>query len=73
MTLGTNADDWSRPRAERELANILADVDRGIWVPTAATAVAGPVDPSFHEFASQWIAARAGELRETTVAATRGS
>ena len=68
LTLGTTADGWSRPRAERELANILADVDRGIWVPTAPSAVAGPVDPGFHEFASEWIAARAGELRATTIA-----
>ena len=30
--------------------------------------MAGPVDPGFHEFASEWIAARAGELRETTTA-----
>ena len=68
LTLGTAVDGWSRHRAERELANILADVDRGIWVPTAPTAVAGPVDPGFHEFASEWLAARADELRETTVA-----
>lgn len=68
MTLGTSADGWSRPRAERELANILADVDRGIWVPAATAASVGPVDPGFHEFASEWIAARSGELRETTIA-----
>jgi integrase len=40
---------------------------RGIWVPAAPT-VAAPIDPGFHEFASEWIAARAGELRETTIA-----
>ncbi len=68
LTLGTTADGWSRPRAERELANILADVDRGIWLPTAPTVAAGSVDPGFHEFASEWIGARAGELRETTIA-----
>jgi hypothetical protein len=68
LTLGTTADGWSRPRAERELANILADVDRGIWVPTAPAVAAAPVDPGFHEFASEWIASRAGELRETTIA-----
>lgn len=34
----------------------------------APAVAAAPVDRGFHEFASEWIAAHAGELRETTIA-----
>lgn len=30
--------------------------ERRIWVPSAPMAVAGPVDPGFHGFASEWSA-----------------
>lgn len=33
VTLGMESEGWNRQRAEDELANILADVRRGIWVP----------------------------------------
>jgi len=33
LTLGYEHDGWTRKRAEEELANVLADVRRGIWVP----------------------------------------
>ena len=32
LTLGLQRDGWTRERAEEELANIMADVRRGIWV-----------------------------------------
>lgn len=33
LTLGTAAEGWTRAAAEQELANVLADVRRGIWKP----------------------------------------
>jgi integrase len=63
LTLGTAADGWSRARAEDELANVLADVRRGIWrAPDPPPRVDEPrPEPTFHEFASEWFAARETE------------
>jgi integrase len=70
LTLGTTAEGWSRARAETELQNVLADVRRGIWQPpTPEPAPERVEDPTFHEFASEWWAAKKLELRPTTVAA----
>ena len=67
VTLGTAAEGWSRASAETELANILADVRRGTWRPaTQAQPVTPPPDPTFHEFASEWLAGRRAELRPST-------
>lgn len=33
LSLGLEADGWTRARAEEELENVLADVRRGLWVP----------------------------------------
>lgn len=33
LTLGLETEGWNRKRAEEELANVLADVRRGLWVP----------------------------------------
>ena len=33
LTLGLETEGWNRRRAEEELANVMADVRRGIWVP----------------------------------------
>src|ERR1700752_3196175 len=56
LTLGTAEEGWTRQRAEEELQNVLADVRRGIWRPPASErgATARP-DPTFHEFASEWL------------------
>ena len=52
----------TRAEAEFELANLLADVRRGLWKPPVkSVAPAVVVEPSFHEFASEWLAARALE------------
>lgn len=59
VTLG-GPPQWSRERAETELQNVLADVRRGIWQPPGPV-VAEPApehDPTFHEFASDWLEAR---------------
>jgi integrase len=67
LTLGTDAEGWSRARAEVELQNVLADVRRGLWQPpSAGPAPQPPVDPTFHEFASDWYAAKEAEIRPNT-------
>lgn len=70
VTLGTSADGWTRARAEEELQNVLADVRRGIWRAPESAAVAPSEprpEPTFHEFASEWFAARCGEWAANTV------
>lgn len=70
VRLGTTGEGWTRERAEVALANVLADVRRGIWQPPRPEPLveAPPRDPSFHEFASEWLDAHRGELRSNTVA-----
>lgn len=41
VTLGLESEGWDRDRADEELANILADVRRGIWVAPERTASRG--------------------------------
>lgn len=74
VTLGMEADGWTRERAEIELANAMADVRRGLWVPprvrrakrdTAAEASM----PSFVTFALQtFLKSRVGAVTRRTVA-----
>jgi integrase len=55
LTLGRSSEGYKRRDAELELANILADIRRGIWKPPQPGPVlAPPEDLTFHEFASQW-------------------
>ena len=62
VTLGSAEDGWDRQRAEDELKNVLADVRRGIWRPPETEQPAAPKEePTFHGFASEWIAAREAE------------
>jgi integrase len=60
VTLAAADDGWTRQKAEAELANVLADVRRGIWRPAEPEPVVeGPAEaPTFHLVASEWIAAR---------------
>ena len=61
-------DGWTRERAEAELRHVLADVERGIWQPHQPPPVEVPGEsPSFHEFASEWLAAREPELAPKTL------
>jgi integrase len=68
LTLGTQSEGWTRKRADTELANILADIRRGTWIPTdrnkcnRAQRGDAPAEPTFHEFASAWHADRTGEI-----------
>jgi integrase len=70
LTLGTPEEGWNRRRAEDELAATMAAVRAGTWEPPKPVepiAEPGP-EPTFHEFASQWLNGRRGELRPRTVA-----
>jgi integrase len=71
VTLGSSRDGWSMARAEEELANVLADVRRGVWQPRRRVDPQAVTVPTFHVFASAWFAAREGELRPKTQAAYR--
>lgn len=68
LALGRPEEGWDRVRAERELRHVLADVERGIWrPPEPAPAPKAETAPGFHEFGSEWLEARAPELRPRTV------
>jgi integrase len=73
IPLGRPEDGWTRKRAEDELAYIMAQVKRGVWQPEPdPEPVHGPQEsPTFHEFASQWLARREPELRPKTIASYR--
>src|SRR5438270_12980302 len=63
IKLGRPEDGWMTRMAERELAVILRDVDLGTWRPPRPDPEpAGTVDPTFHEFASDWFAAKELEV-----------
>jgi integrase len=63
VTLGRRSDGMSEAKARTELENVLADVRRGIWRrPEPEPAVVAPrEEPSFHAFASEWLAMRERE------------
>ncbi len=70
MTLGRRSDGWNHKLAEDELANVLADVRRGIWRAPEPALPPEPCEapPTFHEFASSWYARRETEgLRPRTL------
>jgi integrase len=72
LTLGYEHEGWTRERAEEELANIMADVRRGIWVPPKKGQKKSRPDtepaevPIFGPFARELVAARRGEIAEST-------
>jgi integrase len=68
VTLGSERDGWTRREAEVELANMMADVRRGAWRPSEPSSAAKePADPTFHEFASEWLEAHRHEFAPRTV------
>ncbi len=68
LSLGTAEEGWNQRQAEEELANVLADVRRGIWKPAQADEASNEArDPTFHEFASEWLASRRHEFAARTV------
>jgi hypothetical protein len=67
LTLGRPEDGWTLAMAQRELAVVLRDVDLGIWRPSQPDpAPAETVDPTFHEFASDWYAGKELEVEKNT-------
>ncbi len=58
-------------RAVQAEENVLADVRRGIWQPPKREPVEPTPDPTFHEFASEWLAAMEPGLAPGTVARYR--
>jgi integrase len=70
VTLGLETDGWTRGRAEQELANILADVRRGIWIPPEKRRSSKTKDDTqdacgvllFGPFAREFVAARKSEV-----------
>jgi integrase len=68
MTLGRPEDGWTMAMAQRELAVVLRDVDLGTWRPPRPDPTPSrTVDPTFHEFASDWFAAKRLEIENNTV------
>jgi integrase len=68
LTLGSEAEGWTRRKAALELQSVLADVRRGIWKPPEREPIGAPtVSPTFHEFASDWLEARRHEFAPRTV------
>lgn len=69
VLLGYSSQGMTPAIAEQELQAILVDVRRGDWQPFKTATVEAPVQaPSFHEFASDWLAAReASGLRPRTI------
>ncbi len=79
ITLGYETEGWDRRAAEEELANIMADVRRGLWVPPSSTrrhreleAGAPEAVPTFGEFARELIDARHGQVAERTIERQEG-
>jgi integrase len=72
LSLGRSEDGWNHEKAEARLRHILADVERGTWRRYEPEPVEAPREvPTFHEFASEWLANREPELRPKTVASYR--
>jgi integrase len=55
LPLGNELDGWSDKRAALELENTLKKVEAGVWRPPVPL-VGGDRDPSFHQYASHWLA-----------------
>jgi len=74
VTLGLERDGWTRERAEQELANVLADVRRGIWIAPDRHHRRSPRDdgngaepgPTFGGFAGDLLLARKAEVAQRT-------
>jgi len=69
VTLGTDAEGWTRHRAEEELQNVLAAVRLGVWQPPKAESPREEPEPegTFHELASAWVERRRHEVDARTV------
>ncbi len=70
VSLGTAEEGWNRRRAEAELRHVLADVSGGSGSPLATRREAMEAEaeePTFHQFASEWLESRRHEFAARTV------
>ncbi len=68
VRLGRPEEGWTLSKAETELRHVLADVERGLWTPQIrATEPVAREAPTFHEFASEWLAGKEAELSPRTL------
>ncbi len=66
VTLGRPAEGWTESKAEEDLQRVLREVSAGTW--TAWELAPEPEEePTFHEFASQWLEDNKSEWRPNTV------
>lgn len=64
LSLGTTDEGWTFAKAEEELDYILKQVRRGVWSrPQPPPPLVQAIDPSFHEFASEWLEHKRLELK----------
>jgi integrase len=72
-TLGTDAEGWTKQRAQEALKDRLAEVRLGTYITphSGGGTVENAAEPTFHQFASQWFAMVEPELAPTTVDAIR--
>jgi alpha-D-ribose 1-methylphosphonate 5-triphosphate synthase subunit PhnG len=68
VTLGSDAEGWTREQAEEKLKDELARVRLGIWQPPKPKTVVPDevVEPTFHEFASAWWEGKKHEVSANT-------
>jgi integrase len=67
-TIGSTSEGVTRRRAEEELANVLADIRRGQWLPPAdPTPQAPEAEQTFGQLADLWLAERKREVRPRTL------
>lgn len=67
LHLGYADEGWTSKRADAELRLVLAQVETGTWRPPPPKGAEAPPEPTFHEFASDWLNGRRGTLRPTTI------
>lgn len=75
VTLGDEVDGWTESKARNELDAILALIRVGRWQPEEPPAPPDPKreEPTFHQFASEWLASVERDLRPNTISTTGGS
>ncbi len=62
VTLGSSKDGWTQARAQDALGDELAKVQLGTWkAPAPELAPTIEQDPTFHVFATDWLAAHEDE------------
>jgi len=55
VPLGNELDGWNDKRAELELQNTMEKIKAGVWRPPVPL-LGADADPTFHEYASHWLA-----------------